>query len=61
MGLRSQFQYWLNHQVVKDDTSIWFGKHKGLKMSELPEDYRKWLKENSTYKNIQNYFKYENK
>lgn len=30
-----------------DDSTINFGKHKGKKWSEIPEDYLKWLKENA--------------
>jgi hypothetical protein len=59
MAFRSQLSYWLGHQVITDDTKIWFGKHKDTKMIDLPETYANWLKSNTFYENIKNYYKYK--
>jgi hypothetical protein len=61
MGFKAQRLYYQKTQVVKDGTEIWFGKHKGTKMSDLPENYKKWLEENSIYENIKNYFSFKKK
>lgn len=35
---------WKKH-LVKDDTPIWYGKHKGTKFKDLPIEYLQWLSE----------------
>lgn len=35
-----------------DDSTINFGKHKGTKWSELPDDYLNWLAENGRQENV---------
>lgn len=32
---------------VTDDTVMWFGKYKGLKVGEVPADYLMWCYENA--------------
>jgi hypothetical protein len=39
----------LAHHVTKDQASefqIWFGKHKGKKLAEIPKDYLEWCLKN---------------
>ena len=34
-----------------ESTTLWFGKHKGVPLSEIPKDYLVWLKYKTTWYN----------
>ena len=43
---------------IKDDTKIWFGKHKGKKMREIPDSYFEYLLKNDIcFRGIKHYAK----
>lgn len=59
MSEESRMIHKSKRNLIHDDTLIWFGKHKGTKMSELPYRYLQWLSENS-FKAIKKYCKDRN-
>ena len=36
-------------EYYQSNTSLWFGRHKGVPLSEVPKDYLVWLKYKTTW------------
>lgn len=36
-------QLWMKSEVMRIPNTISFGKHRGMKITALPRDYRQWI------------------